>query len=31
VAVGASLVTFKNRHMERVPTLTLEDWSRPAE
>jgi tRNA(fMet)-specific endonuclease VapC len=31
VATGASLVTFNNRHMERVPTLSLEDWSEPAE
>jgi tRNA(fMet)-specific endonuclease VapC len=30
VAQGASLVTFNNRHMKRVPTLSLEDWSEPA-
>lgn len=29
VTEGASLVTFNTRHMERVPTLSLEDWSRP--
>lgn len=29
VTAGASLVTFNTRHMERVPTLLLEDWSRP--
>jgi tRNA(fMet)-specific endonuclease VapC len=27
LATGASLVTFNNRHMERVPGLPLEDWS----
>jgi tRNA(fMet)-specific endonuclease VapC len=29
VAQGASLVTFNTRHMERVPALSLEDWSQP--
>jgi tRNA(fMet)-specific endonuclease VapC len=29
VTAGATLVTFNTRHMERVPTLSLEDWSRP--
>ena len=31
VTEGASLVTFNTRHMERVPALSLEDWSRPVE
>ncbi len=30
VAAGGSLVTFNTRHMERIPTLSLEDWSRDA-
>jgi tRNA(fMet)-specific endonuclease VapC len=30
VASGGSLVTFNTRHMDRVPTLSLEDWSRDA-
>lgn len=30
VAQGASLVTFNGRHMGRIPTLSLEDWSEPA-
>ena len=29
VVEGASLVTFNTRHMERVPALSLEDWSQP--
>jgi predicted nucleic acid-binding protein len=30
VAAGGSLVTFNTRHMARIPTLSLEDWSRDA-